>query len=704
MMHTLTVLSMALFVGASVLGQGVDLRLDFGHSAIVPAPVPQFWNSIHVGNYGQTLALNGTDGLPSGVSLTFASGSRFVGTGTLGTTTPVPGSPMALTGFPVEALQDYLYGDDSVPLTRFRLSGLAPGGSYELLFVASRLGVGNLRQTSYTVVGANTQQVLLEPANNERDVAVVPDAVPDAFGTLTVDVQKGPANTNSTGLFYLGAMSITGPPPPLTFLTFTPAELVCSRVLGRGPFAIATQLAASQGETAAAIDAIDESTGVAPTWLSWPTQAQSGTALSMTVDGSALPIGSYSALLTAAAAGYAGATARVALTVRPDDGRLNLLFYGNSYSIGNGEVDRAVADLAEAAGHTRPTTVSRFWGGTYMFYHLTEPHHAAAITTALPLGEEWDRVVLQGMSIESTTTLGNPTEMAQHAGAIVQNVRAHSPNARAVLFQTWARAPWSPFYPGTFAGPLAMHDETRAGYEQARQHIDSLFGPGTAAIARVGEVFMLKGFDPLLYEPDGNHHLPIGTLAAAMTLTTAIYGHLVCNVVPTFGGTSALEERLTGWGLGAAEWNDIATLADRAAHPSLRPWPGSDDDLLLRSTAPSTPPPCSIKTIALGDIATLHVSSPAGTFGGAFACLAVQLKAIGTPGFAWPGHPEVHLDPSALAIYGVSVLDPQGILVTIPVTVSWPGARLLFQGVALAPSPRTGNPEFVTTDGHELRW
>ena len=94
-----------------------------------------------------------------------------------------------------------------------------------------------------------------------------------------------------------------------------------------------------------------------------------------------------------------------ALTVR-SAGTLNLLYYGNSYSQGNGTVPSLVQFLAESAGFPSPYTVPKLVGGQNLAFHLNDPGQAAAISGALPLGETWDFVVLQGFSTEATVALG----------------------------------------------------------------------------------------------------------------------------------------------------------------------------------------------------------------------------------------------------------------------------------------------------------
>jgi hypothetical protein len=179
---------------------------------------------------------------------------------------------------------------------------------------------------------------------------------------------------------------------------------------------------------------------------------------------------------------------------------LNLLFYGNSYSIDNWTVPALVEAIVREAGHDAPRVVARLFGGTDLRFHRTDPAQVAAIHTSLPPGESWDFVVMQGLSLEPTHK-GDPLAFRAHALGILHNVRAHSPAARAVLFQTWARGPGHGLYPGGFPNPRAMHTEVAQSYQLARADIDPACGPDTARQARVGDAVALHGFPPRHYTP-----------------------------------------------------------------------------------------------------------------------------------------------------------------------------------------------------------
>ncbi len=145
--------------------------------------------------------------------------SRFNGANENGTTAEAP--------FPVSATRDSLFGNTELfselenvtPV--FRLTGLNPATAYTLDFYASRMGVGDNRETIYRVTGAVESSIDLNVANNETEIATLTDLRPDAAGEFSVALEPGPNNDNGNHFVYLGVlrMSWSAPDPA------TPATL-----------------------------------------------------------------------------------------------------------------------------------------------------------------------------------------------------------------------------------------------------------------------------------------------------------------------------------------------------------------------------------------------------------------------------------------------------------------------------------------------
>ena len=264
---------------------------------------------------------------------------------------------------------------------------------------------------------------------------------------------------------------------------------------------------------------------------------------------------------------FALATALLALAAAVSAQGKNLLFYGNSYSAYNGSVAEIVQRIATEAGQPSPTIVNRLVGGQNLNYHATNAGQVAAISNSLPAGQQWDFVVMQGQSLEATQTAGNPGQFRSRAVAIANNVRNHSPLAKSVLYQTWARAAGHFVYPATFAAPMSMHNEIRDNYRLAAADIRAQFGTDTARLAAVGDGVAMLSWQPSYYAPDLTHPAATMTLLASMCIYSAIYEQRICDLAPDFGQGGLLVTWLTGIGLGDDDWHEMAAIADRVAAP-----------------------------------------------------------------------------------------------------------------------------------------
>ncbi|MEZ6035861.1 MAG: hypothetical protein R3F29_00170 [Planctomycetota bacterium] len=402
------------------------------------------------------------------------------------------------------------------------------------------------------------------------------------------------------------------------------------------------------------------------------------------------------------------AYALLALTLAPlaaAQGK-NLLFYGNSftYYVWGYGVPEVVAQLAVAAGHPAPFLRTSYSGGGILPDYATQPFHTDAITTSLPPGATWDHVVMQGHMMEATGEQGyDPADFRSAALQILANVRAHSPAAGAVMFQTWACA-WGQFYyPVPWPTPLQMHDEVRGNYRLAMADFDLAHGVGAARLAAVGDAVALLGWDPVWYEPDLFHPNPAMVLLAAMCIYTSIYEEPVCTIEPSFQPPDALATLLQSQGVGEAEWRVLTGIADRCAAPQNRRYPGSGDHLLLESsTDGGVPTACADKPLTLGSLLQLRMRSLNGRFDAAPCLIVFDPFVTGLPTGPSTQWPEV-ASPTGGAMLLLSAADltaPLGL--TLPMPLTLPGISVRVQGIALQASAETGNPLLTATDAHEL--
>jgi hypothetical protein len=191
---------------------------DFGAvSALTtngPAPGdPQnHWNNvteaIGTSALGQISNLVTTGNTPTDIRLVMLN--RFNGANLNGTT--------ASASFPANATSDSLFGNTepfnnlSNIFPSFKLTNLNPLRTYSLTFYASRMGVADNRETSYTVTGQNSGSAVLDAVNNTDATALVPAITPDASGEITISLAPTTNNNNSFHFTYLGAMRMDAVP------------------------------------------------------------------------------------------------------------------------------------------------------------------------------------------------------------------------------------------------------------------------------------------------------------------------------------------------------------------------------------------------------------------------------------------------------------------------------------------------------------
>lgn len=376
---------------------------------------------------------------------------------------------------------------------------------------------------------------------------------------------------------------------------------------------------------------------------------------------------------------------------------LNLLFYGNSYSADHATVPAMVGVLAQTAGEPAPRIVARLVGGSDLRFHQTDPAQVAAIADSLPEDEEWDFVVLQGLSTEAAAATGDPAAFRAAAVGIVANVRAHSPRARAVLYQTWARARGHAWYPTVFPSPMAMHEEVRANYRRAADDIDRAFGPGTARLARVGDAVANLAFDPQLYTADLSHPARAITLVAGMAVYGALWHAPLWPLAPVFTQQTPIGRHFLGNGFPPALWAALHGHADLVRDRALRPFPGSEEDLLLLTGTASAYGPTPHATVPCGSILALAVVSPNAGYRDAAAALL-----LGPSGArSHPAFPELFVGHAGMLILGAQRALGDGLAMALPIPHAT-GSSFIVQGVALAPSLRRPNPRFTATDALEV--
>ena len=681
--------------------------IDFGDDQLQTGTRLEVWNDVHTKNADETIPLVDSAGNPTTAALTWVSP---MGRAELtGVTVPEPGSDLEQLGWPASATSDSLYADSvsSVPEGELEITGLDPEATYDLTILGSVLGAPDLHSTEYTAYGSPPSSAVGPVTENTGEIERLLGLHADGAGTLRLRIRNATTNDHVDRRFYVNAALLVEYPlglqPPL--VSFDLDRLDTSRLIPKGPFQADFQLYTNnQTYPACSIEAYDLVTGLPPTWLNVLPIGTVGKPLQLALNPTGLSPREYVARVFATAPGYAPASMEVRMSTR-GPGRLNLLFYGNSYSATNGSVNVLVDLLADEAGFEVPLSVPRYGKGKNLSYHLNLAQ-SLAIDRSFPLGEEWDWVVMQGGTLEAAATAGNTPNFVANGVQIMDNVRLHSPGALAVIYQTWARgaghslytAP-TPTYPG---GPLQMHLELEDGNQQLADAIDAAYGPGTAVIAAAGESSALRGFDPSFYKADLSHPSNELTIQAGTTIFTRIFGQGACELEVDWDTPGPLANHLISLGQDEQAWRDLAGIADRSGDPSLRAYPGSSEDLLLEFGEPGATTFCGIESIPAGSPVRFELTSPAGSYSAEPVTLYFDvLGATGGSTFA-PPWPEVHFTESASIQALASSLGSGGLAVELSLGTQYVGSTLLVQGMSEGASASTGNA-FTLSDAKTLR-
>jgi hypothetical protein len=213
---------------------------------------------------------------------------------------------------------------------------------------------------------------------------------------------------------------------------------------------------------------------------------------------------------------------------------LNILFIGNSYTSVN-NLPSIVEAIASSAGYAKPNVMAACPGGCTFLKHLGTSATTNLIDSGAGNGSRWDAVILQEQS--QTPALAEVSQEARRgflegAKGLYDRIKQKNPNARVILYETWARhadcwkqkpAEVQPLG----ANPAEMQRRIRKYYQAAAAGM----GHGTGkdiVIAPVGDVWEdnYRSLQPIrLHRGDGAHPNPGGSYLAGLVLFAAIYDY-----------------------------------------------------------------------------------------------------------------------------------------------------------------------------------
>lgn len=211
-----------------------------------------------------------------------------------------------------------------------------------------------------------------------------------------------------------------------------------------------------------------------------------------------------------------------------------ILFIGNSFTFG-GPVPAVVDALANDAGWPDPEVVYSAFGGESLQGHRTErPQTLARVDEG-----DWDVVVLQELSTRPTDNFGRPEQFKADATWFHDRVKASSPGARVILYETWARHPNHGIYPNTFANPAEMQAQLRFHYNDAAdrsipEHAEAPVDP-PVVVAPAGDAWEAHLAEPdalRLHGDDDYHADRTGQYLNGLVIYSTIYDRAVAGLTP----------------------------------------------------------------------------------------------------------------------------------------------------------------------------
>jgi lysophospholipase L1-like esterase len=228
--HLLSTLFLLLGV-LSASAQQDTILIDFGNQ-LSPAP----WNNLADPAAGRIDNLLNTAGTLTGKSIVVYD--PFNNINTNGATAPDPA-----LGFPPTATSDSFFGNiapfggQSQPTGGVELTGLKPESEHVFTVFASRMAVSDNREARYTFQGLSVEVADLDASNNS-DQTVTVALFPDSSGVIRIEAAPGPNNDNSTGFFYLGAISMAyeKEEPPVVVVTIDTLLIDFGNILSPAPW------------------------------------------------------------------------------------------------------------------------------------------------------------------------------------------------------------------------------------------------------------------------------------------------------------------------------------------------------------------------------------------------------------------------------------------------------------------------------------
>lgn len=235
-----------------------------------------------------------------------------------------------------------------------------------------------------------------------------------------------------------------------------------------------------------------------------------------------------------------------------------ILFIGNSYTYAN-KLRDVIAALAAAEG--RPVAVASVTEGGRTLKYFNDPAGEKGKEARAAIAEGgFDTVVLQEQSLRPAIS---PSLFFEAASSLCAQIRAAG--AEPVFYATWGRREGAPALARYHLTNATMTEKLNAAYRKAGEE-------NGARVACAGLAFyeIYTGRPEIeLYQDDGSHPSPAGTLLAALTLYRVLFGKAPQNgaaVAAESGVSPAAYERLLAAAENAAAKDPFAEKTERKKH------------------------------------------------------------------------------------------------------------------------------------------
>lgn len=221
-----------------------------------------------------------------------------------------------------------------------------------------------------------------------------------------------------------------------------------------------------------------------------------------------------------------------------------ILFVGNSFTqgagdawvVGMGGIPKLVEAIAASKNQTAITKIVAS-GGKDWAWHLANP-----VTDEALKSKSWNWVVLQDLSTKPTHLAKTNTFLAD-GEAFAARIAQTSPQAKIVLYETWAYDGKNPLFTGTsnkkgFANPDEMIGEISRNYEALLADLRAKDPQREVALAPVGQAFArcVKEHPEIsLYNAkDMKHPSQNGSYLAALVIYATVFHDDPKGAVHTF--------------------------------------------------------------------------------------------------------------------------------------------------------------------------